>query len=169
MLVRRYYLGHVGIQLDWPAPSLAKSRILSQAWSRNRDMAGTDSQTFIMLTRQTNSKYIVIVVKGSPIPITWYGWPAHPDHARQNTSNQHNPRQQSHHIVEVALLNPSQRNFSRYYNLLGGHADRKSIVLAPRHRLNQHPSGSSKEYLTITVSRLLAVRCLRGLTTNWSF
>ena len=121
-------------------------------------MAGTDSQTFIIIDRPDKLEYIVIVVKrftdshyhdmADPLILTTLV---------KILLNQHN-LSNNLTIVEVALLFNQARSTEGTADIttyLSGHADRKSIVLAHEHRLNQHTIRQLKEVLDRTVSRLL--------------
>ena len=104
-------------------------------------MAGTDSQTFIIIDRPNKLEHIVIVIK-------WLANSHNHDMADplilttlvKILLNQHNL---SHNltVIEIALLFNQARGTEGTADItanLGGHTDRKSIVLAHEYRLNQH-------------------------------
>ena len=121
-------------------------------------MAGTNSQTFIIIDRPDKLEHIVIVIK-------WLADSHNHDMADplilttlvKILLNQHN-LSYNLTVIEVALLFNQAGGTEGAADIaanLGGHTDRKSIVLAHEHRLNQHTIRQLKEVLDRTVSRLL--------------
>ena len=121
-------------------------------------MAGTNSQTFIIIDRPDKLEHIVIVIK-------WLADSHNHDMADplilttlvKILLNQHN-LSYNLTVIEVALFFNQAGSTESAANIaanLGSHTDRKSIVLAHEHRLNQHTVRQLKEVLDRTVSRLL--------------
>ena len=121
-------------------------------------MASTDSQTFVIIDRPDKLEHIVIVVKWltdshnndvtDPLILTTLV---------KILLNQHN-LSNNLTVIEVTLLLNQARGTEGTANIttnLGGHTDRKSVVLAHEYRLNQHTIRQLKEVLDCTVSRLL--------------
>ena len=104
-------------------------------------MAGTDSQTFVIIDRPDKLEHVVIVVKrladshnhdmADPLILTTLV---------KILLNQHN-LSYNLTVIEVALLFNQARSTESTADIaanLGGYTDRKSVVLAHEHRLNQH-------------------------------
>ena len=121
-------------------------------------MAGTDSQTFVIIDRPDKLEHIVIVVErltdshnhdvADPLILTTLV---------KILLNQHN-LSYNLTVIEVALLFNQAGGTESAADIaanLGGHTDRKSIVLAHEYGLNQHTIRQLKEVLDRTVSRLL--------------
>ena len=104
-------------------------------------MAGTDSQTFVIIDRPYKLQDILIVIKrladshnydvADPLILTTL---------IKILLNQHN-LSYNLTVIEVALLFNQAGSAEGTADIaanLGGHTDRKSIVLAHEYRLNQH-------------------------------
>ena len=121
-------------------------------------MAGTNSQTFVIIDRPYKLEHIVIVVKrltnshnydvADPLILTTLV---------KILLHQHNLRNNLT-IIKVTLLFNQARSTESTADIaadLGGYTDRKSVVLAHEHRLNQHTVRQLKKVLDRSVSRLL--------------